>query len=92
MVLGMTATKIEVTARDIKNGIVKSTTACPIALAIRRKNPKIDKVSVRLNYVLVRRGGRVRQFLLPAQARHFVDAFDIAVPVKPFSFTLRERL
>lgn len=76
---------VEVTAADIKGGFREQCRSCPIALAASRvgNRPSVGRLWVHFgdspNFI---------RYNLPDVARAFVDAFDAAVPVKPFTFTM----
>jgi len=84
--------KIQITAKDIKEGSVGNPWYCPIALAVNR--------AVKMEDAIVG-GGLVRfeikqiyprEYLLaslPKKAMKFYNAFDDSLKVKPFTFVLR---
>jgi hypothetical protein len=83
------AVRINVTARDIARGKPQNAECCPVALAARRK----FKTRVRASYkLLVDQGGVwMVPYTLPERALDFIGAFDEGLPVRPFSFTVKER-
>lgn len=76
--------KIDVTARDIKIGNIRSITGCPVALALKRvvkRNPAIRVSPWDVNV-------HGADYLFPKKIERFhTDVFD-GKPVKPFSFFL----
>lgn len=77
---------IRVSKEDIKNGIRRSTTSCPIALAL----PRYGFATPWVGFSGVRYGvsGPRSFFPLPESACTFVSRFDDGKPVKPFNFYL----
>lgn len=76
--------QIHVTDSDILNGQRGSSTACPVAWAIRRTLSygtfiRVGKTTAAIG------GGYVT---LPTAAAGFVRAFDFGEPVEPFSFEI----
>ena len=82
--------KIEVTQRDIKNGIVAKCDQCPIARAVNRAT-KTRKTTVGKCTVTVRLNGRYYCMRLPDRAQDFIRDFDAHLQVKPFTFSLNLR-
>jgi hypothetical protein len=85
--------KVSVTQGDIDNGTRCSWFRCPIALAAKRLD-NVFYVSVTAYDMTVRVGApperRYRTFLLPAEAKEFIRAFDAGRPVQPFTFDAEE--
>ncbi|MFN7302800.1 MAG: hypothetical protein ACK5U7_15110 [Bacteroidota bacterium] len=73
---------VTVTPEDITRGRRLSACSCPIALAIRRLAPRCVVVT---NHTI-----RIddRRFATPEPACKFINDFDAARPVMPFTFTL----
>jgi len=87
---------VKVTADDIKNGIRRAATRCPLALAIQRACNWEQSPSVGCLGVLPEPEDRTHDFdpiyqtiLLPPKADAFWDKFDKDIPVKPFSFRIK---
>ena len=81
--------KIEVTQKDIDEGVQGECTLCPIALAFKRNiNFKAVYVNGKSIDVWYPRSGGVKTYELPKKAQTFVKRFDRQEPVKPFSFEL----
>jgi hypothetical protein len=80
----MTAMRIVVTPDDIKKGKRHNPTACPIAHAMRRAFGR--RVSVEASYARVTYPDRVAVYRLPAEARRFIDCFDVGLRVEPIAF------
>lgn len=79
--------RIHVTSKDIENGTIGHSGACPIALAARRAG--LDTVSVDHSLVdLSSSRDGCKEYKMPLKAQKFVDDFDSGKKVKPFSFTL----
>lgn len=77
--------KVEVKARDIRNGRCKSGTACAVALAVRRAVPK-TKVNVDIYDVVI--GNHYYTFT--SKVMRFIKKFDEdKSSVKPMSFVAR---
>lgn len=74
---------IRVTKEDIRLGRWKSSSACPIARALKRKfkgcYPVVEFFYIKIN------GDR---YGLPKEAINFIRQFDDKRPVKPFSFQI----
>ena len=80
--------KIEVTLKDIKNGVQGKCTLCPIALAFKRST-NFERVYVNCTSIGVLQYGKgLKIYKLPKKAQTFVNRFDRQEPVKPFSFEL----
>lgn len=81
--------KIEVTASDIKRGVVKDCKDCPVARAIRRKLERSAVcLSVGADSFDFFHKGCFYGYCLPEEASRFIGAFDSRTAVKPFSFCL----
>lgn len=81
--------KIEVTQKDIDNGVQGECQSCPIALAFKRtSNSKRVYVNTKSIDVCHRGNQGVKTYELPKKAQTFVKRFDRQEPVKPFSFEL----
>lgn len=81
--------KIEVTQKDIDNGVQGECQLCPIALAIKSTS-NFKRVYVNGKFIEVwHRGNQgIKTYELPKKAQTFVKRFDRQEPVKPFSFEL----
>ena len=80
--------KIEVTQKDIDNGVQGECQSCPIALAFKR-NSNIKRVYVNTKSIdVLHYGIGVKSYELPKKAKTFIKRFDRQEPVKPFSFEL----
>ncbi len=77
---------VNVTAKDIENGIYANGYACPIALALKRKIDTLVRVDSKS--VLVKTHDAWESIPLPELARWFIARFDHGHPVKPFKFRL----
>ena len=78
--------KVTVTAEDIEQGVRSHPSACPLALALRRRTGEV----VRINDLGdVWRGGRMSYQLFPPAWR-FLRNFDAGKPVKAATFMLLE--
>jgi hypothetical protein len=79
---------IEVTQEDIDNGVSKSATSCPLALAFTRKTKRV----VRIGSTIQIWGKAYRgawDYLLPRETIEFIEDFDSGKPVKPSKFRLK---
>lgn len=76
------ATRIEVTAEDIKRGQRRTCSACPIALAAQRAL----QCSVLVGCTSIWQPGRTNWWKLPAQAQAWRERFDNHERVEPFTF------
>ena len=83
--------KIDVTQEDIDCGKQRSTSCCPVALAIRRTKPRFAPIIVERTCVVI---GRY-EYDLPPTAREFIADFDSTKDPdeewpepEPFSFEL----
>ena len=82
--------KIEVTQKDIDEGVQGECTLCPIALAFKRSsNFKRVYVNGKSIDVWNRCDQGIQTYELPKKAQTFVKRFDRQEPVKPFSFKLK---
>ena len=82
--------KIEVTQKDIDEGVQGECTLCPIALAFKRSsNFKRVYVNGKTIDVWYRGDQGIKTYKLPKKAQTFVKRFDRQEPVKPFSFKLK---
>ena len=82
--------KIEVTQKDIDEGVQGECTLCPIALAFKRSsNFKRVYVNGKTIDVWYRGDQGIKTYELPKKAQTFVKRFDRQEPVKPFSFKLK---
>lgn len=77
--------KINVTKEHIRAGIRVSFKSCPIALALRESGV--------VNATAEHGGFGIKnpRHPMPKKVRRFIYAFDRAMPVKPFSFTVNVR-
>jgi len=75
---------IEVTQKDIDNGIRCDIGNCPIALAMTRRFNK--RVTIGQSYTLC----NDKVVSLPFDARTFILEFDDGKIVQPFTFNIRE--
>lgn len=79
--------KINVTSNHIKRGKPENCESCPIALAVREQlhwSKAETYVSDNIGSV-----DRHVHYRLPEKAKRFMDRFDNALSVKPFTFNLR---
>jgi hypothetical protein len=85
---------IQLTQRDIDEGVQSNCFHCPVARAVKRVF-KADEVWVR-EIIIVRKTGSQRTYVTPTAAVDFIEQFDSAVlefeSPKPFSFTLNDRV
>ena len=84
----MRTVEITVTAAHIARGKRCTSTACPVALAIKET---LHPLSVNVQSEVINfgvPGGKFSPVRPPAEAAYFVDEFDDGIPVKPFTFTL----
>lgn len=85
---------VDVQFKDIAQGTKHSCIACPLATAIRRAfnyNSVIDKVEVHgRGKVILTKYDKKEDLVgfLPIVAMNFIKAFDMGLPVHPFSFVL----
>ena len=84
--------RIQVTAKDIKNGSRLACSRCPVALAVKRV-VKCFRVSVGADVLTVYygpegTGAPYNLFVLPSIAKNFIRMFDIGLPVSPIEFDL----
>lgn len=76
--------KINVTQKDIDEGVRYNCLKCPIARAMRRHKQLKDSVVTGGCYKLI---GHAYEFhALPLRVQNFVFLFDAQKPVKPFTF------
>ncbi len=81
------ALKINVTQRDIENGVTCAASRCPVALAVKRATKrKIVWVQLGLGIIVVGR----KTYPMPAPVRAFANDFDANAKVEPFRFDLTE--
>ena len=73
---------INVTPEDITRGVRLSACSCPIALAIKRTTTDSASVTDHTIYI------GTRHFATPQSVRRFIEYFDDARPVYPFTFIL----
>jgi hypothetical protein len=82
--------RVEVTAEDIRKGVVGSCDACPVAKALRRtfrtKSATVYYVRSATPRCSVK---KLDALPLPLDAAKFAANFDDGKPVSPFSFDLR---
>lgn len=78
-------TIINVTQRDIKHGLKKTSDSCPIYLAIKRQTILPD---CRIHEDFAEEMALKKKWGLPKIAVKFIADFDFGLPVKPFSFNL----
>lgn len=78
---------IKVTKNDIKKGVCKNNSYCPIALAVIRQTKLKGYVSCeRIELYNGEFASECKK--LPRSARRFIDRFDAKKKVKPFNFRL----
>ena len=77
--------KVEVTAKDIKNGRRCDPNACPIALAAKRAT-KGRIIRALDNFFRLNDESTLPHSL--KRVAKFIQNFDSSKPVKPFSFTI----
>jgi len=97
--LGPVELEVHVTADHIANGVVCSSAACPIALAVLdvcrvagfRLTPTLNAGVSTTSIFLYRHDNTHFYGQLPPEARDFITAYDAAGPgaVRPFEFWLR---
>lgn len=79
-------TKITVTRRDIQRGLMQNQRSCPIALALKkRKIPFLSVFDTEITFMIK---DEHKSIALPRRAEKFIEAFDEAKKVKPFSFII----
>lgn len=82
--------RIQVTGRDINQGVQGDCFHCPVALAVKRAF-KAERVWVR-EIIIVTKAGLRQTFDTPAEAEAFLEHYDSAVlefeGPRPFTFTL----
>lgn len=83
-------TKVNVTKRDIANGLRFDCQGCPIAIAVRRALRLKKGCQISAESVGVFIGQReVKYRYYGKQVTEFMFAFDRKASVKPFSFSIR---
>lgn len=81
--------KIEVTQKDIDNGVQGECELCPIARAVKRETKRKHVRISREHVEIWRNKSNGSNFYeLPKKAQTFVRRFDRQESVKPFSFEL----
>jgi len=86
---------VDVTQDDIDNGVPEDEHHCPIAMAVRRKVPTTECVTVDVGQLLlVLQEHREQHFEadLPISAMKFVKNFDDGSSVHPFKFAVTMKL
>ena len=81
---------IEVTQKDIEEGVAMDCKSCPVALACMRhidKVPGVISVEAATDLILFK-GLKRYVCTTPAEAGKFINRFDVGIRVKPFSFEL----
>jgi hypothetical protein len=73
---------INVTEEDIKNGVPRNSTCCPIALAIKRQN---NNRPLDIGLYGIFRYNKA-SIIFPVEVTLFIQNFDMGGPVQPFSF------
>ena len=86
-----TEDEVEVTTADIADGVPREPASCPIALAIRRKYPSLQKVTVKQNKGVSITGpdGKQMSTELLEDERDWVRRFDRGEQVSPFTLKVR---
>lgn len=79
---------VKVKSSDIKQGVRLDSTKCPIARSLRRIFPKRGVSVYGAEAYVKAHNGDTRAFLLPYDARNFIDAFDSGRKVSPLSFVI----
>lgn len=81
--------KVTVTAHDIKYGVPRNASFCPVAKAIRRAFSYKVEVDVRIKHCWL--NDSLKGIKLPEAATEFIITFDAQQerPVKPFTFILK---
>lgn len=77
--------KISVKQEHIERGEREEPYACPVALAMREslgKKVYVDRLEFLINGSVVAK--------LPKSCARFIETFDRGLPVKPFSFRIKE--
>ena len=80
---------INVTQEDINNGKISEARKCPITLAANRifgDNHVITGITGILYNIV---NNKTECYLLPQEAREFIQNFDSEFPVKPFMFEIK---
>lgn len=94
----MVKVKVEVTQKDIKNGIPQDCGYCPIALAVNRTFPKLNKIYVDSAEAYAEMDERIVVVSKTSKScRKFIEKFDefdelaceFQKKVKPFSFVIK---
>lgn len=80
--------KISVTEEDIRTGVRRSCTTCPIANATRRVCG--DKIVWANTYTITIGLTEGKVFKTPGKAKEFILDFDNGNPVEPFEFELED--
>ena len=78
--------RVNITARDIRQGVRGNTKACPVALAIRR-HKGWEEARVSLTYVYLTATHDVGAYL-PSRLQSWQRDFDLGSAVHPTSFRL----
>lgn len=75
--------QIQVTQQHIEDGVPGDPHVCPVALAIRETIHKSHIKVVAYQFTI-----GYKPYFMPFSVRNFIDAYDSAKPVQPFSFVL----
>ncbi len=77
---------VNVTSKDIKNGVKVDAKSCALALAFKREYPKAAHVVVGGMFAIIQFNGAAVSLELPEAAKNFIDAFDVGDKVFPRKF------
>lgn len=83
----MVKVKVNVTKRDIYNGLPGSCLNCPVALATLRSFPTVAQVLVD-GYSILAHGEWIAR-RVPSACTDFISDFDELKKVRPFSFVVK---
>ncbi len=85
----MSLAAITVTAEHIARGQLRDCSKCPVALALHDAIPHVSDIEVEADHVTFRLGCRTEAYLLPPEARDFIEAFDNQeAEYGPFTFEM----
>ena len=80
--------KIQVKEIHIKRGTRNNGQSCPIALAFREQRPDLIWPDVDADMITFGSGDNQTDRTLPEHVSNWLQAFDLGVPVKPFTFNI----
>lgn len=78
--------KVDVTYKDLAEGVPGEADACPVALALKRTFPTATKIFVSSSIEIV--GESQIQISTPLDVYNKIKTFDAGDPIAPFSFEL----